>query len=271
MAAMDLGWRLTKSLSQLQKEDVVMELECIDRMCLNAYVPQLTSEAGIAAFCRESGFASRCRLRKECPAMSDHERIPIGGYDGSWEGTTPMTPGHPSGREALIAPTGIRLMAATVATLMALLNSPLPAAQTAQSNTTSPVFELQKGERYFRIDGAPAFVLGRNPVGVSPEAFAAHFEKAATAGERFVRIHLLIGECGLDWAPPRGTLDVAPGAEVGIRHAIWASVVSGGMSGRMLWWQDGWDQFPLPTFQGSIALRLTATLQEALAGPPRGP
>jgi hypothetical protein len=54
---------------------------------------------------------------------------------------------------------------------------------------------------------------------------------------------VLIGECGLDWAPPRGTLDVAPGAEVGIRHAIWASVVSGAMSGRMLWWQDGWDQF----------------------------
>jgi hypothetical protein len=29
-----------------------LELECIDRMYLNAYVPQLTSEAGIAAFCR---------------------------------------------------------------------------------------------------------------------------------------------------------------------------------------------------------------------------
>jgi hypothetical protein len=29
-----------------------MELECIDRMYLNAYVPQLTSEGGIAAFCR---------------------------------------------------------------------------------------------------------------------------------------------------------------------------------------------------------------------------
>ena len=301
--------------------------------------------------------------------------------------------------------------------------------------------ELRKGERYFRIDGVPAFVLGRNPVGVNPAAFAEHFQNAAAAGERFMRIHftyspagekageihpgmlqawdavldaaekhrlavlpvlgiwsdwndgsngetwhlweknpfnatlngpakrpgdllddtpcrqlwfkrletlvkhwaprrcivgweifsevdlitgatedravefaaraaavvraadpahrpttvsqagvnawpkllssdavqivsvhpyaahpfggnldeliirtvrerlqtyrkpVLIGECGLDWAPPRGTLDVAPGAEVGIRHAIWASVVSGAMSGRMLWWQDGWDQF----------------------------
>src|SRR5947207_5778426 len=44
--------KLTRSLAQLQKEHVVLELECIDRMYLNAYVPKLTSEAGIAAFCR---------------------------------------------------------------------------------------------------------------------------------------------------------------------------------------------------------------------------
>lgn len=333
------------------------------------------------------------------------------------------------------------LMATLVAILLALSSLLLPAAQAAQSESTSPVFELRKGERYFRVDGTPAFALGRNPVGVTPEAFAKHFQNAAAAGERFMRIHftyspagekageihpdmlkswdavldaaetnhlavlpvlgiwsdwndgsnketwhhwekssfnatlggpakrpselledtacrklwfqrletfvkhwaprrcivgweifsevdlitgategraveftalaaavvraadpahrpttisqagvnvwpkllssdavqivqvhpyaahpfggnldelilksvrerlltyrkpVLIGECGLDWAPPRGTLDVAPGAEVGIRHAIWASVVSGALSGRMLWWQDGWDQF----------------------------
>ena len=310
-----------------------------------------------------------------------------------------------------------------------------------QPGSAGPIFELRKGDRYFRVAGTPAFVLGRNPVGVSPEAFAEHFKNASAAGERFVRIHftyspagekageihpdmlkswdavldaaeenrlavlpvlgiwsdwndgsrgetwhhweksafnaalggparhpselladtacrrlwlkrletfvkhwasrrcivgweifsevdlitgatedravefvaqaaavvraadpahrpttvsqagtntwpkllrsaavqivqvhpyaahpfggnldelildsvrerlrtygkpVLIGECGLDWAPPRGTLDVAPRAEVGIRHAIWASAVSGAMSGRMLWWQDGWDQF----------------------------
>lgn len=44
--------KITKSLSELQQEHVTMELECIDRMYLNAYVPKLTSEAGIAAFCR---------------------------------------------------------------------------------------------------------------------------------------------------------------------------------------------------------------------------
>ena len=54
---------------------------------------------------------------------------------------------------------------------------------------------------------------------------------------------VLIGESGLNSQPPRGTLDVAPRAEVGIRHAIWAAMVSGAMNGRALWWQDGYDQF----------------------------
>jgi hypothetical protein len=43
---------LRPSVAELQKEHVVMELECIDRIYLNAYVPQLTSEAGIAGFVR---------------------------------------------------------------------------------------------------------------------------------------------------------------------------------------------------------------------------
>ncbi len=54
---------------------------------------------------------------------------------------------------------------------------------------------------------------------------------------------VLLGECGLDFRPPRDSLDVAPRAEVGVRNAIWAAVVSGAMNGRMLWWQDGYDQF----------------------------
>jgi hypothetical protein len=48
----ELAMKVTHSLAQLQKEHVVLELECIDRMYLNAYVPKLTSEGGIAAFCR---------------------------------------------------------------------------------------------------------------------------------------------------------------------------------------------------------------------------
>ena len=40
------------SVAQLQQDHVVLELECIDRLYLNAYVPQLTSEAGVAGFLR---------------------------------------------------------------------------------------------------------------------------------------------------------------------------------------------------------------------------
>jgi hypothetical protein len=48
----ELAMNVAHSLAELQKDHVVMELECIDRLYLNAYVPQLTSEGGIAAFCR---------------------------------------------------------------------------------------------------------------------------------------------------------------------------------------------------------------------------
>ncbi|MFQ5808460.1 MAG: hypothetical protein ACE5JM_02480, partial [Armatimonadota bacterium] len=54
---------------------------------------------------------------------------------------------------------------------------------------------------------------------------------------------VLIGESGLDARGIKDTLVVAPRAHVGIRHAIWASVVSGAMNGRMLWWEDGYDQY----------------------------
>ena len=44
--------KLSKSVAELQREHVVMELESIDRMYLNAYVPQPTTEAGVAGFVR---------------------------------------------------------------------------------------------------------------------------------------------------------------------------------------------------------------------------
>jgi hypothetical protein len=40
------------SVAQLQQDHVVLELECLDRLYLNAYVPKLTSEAGVAGFLR---------------------------------------------------------------------------------------------------------------------------------------------------------------------------------------------------------------------------
>lgn len=54
---------------------------------------------------------------------------------------------------------------------------------------------------------------------------------------------VFIGESGLSASPPHGTLDMASRATIGIQNAIWASMVSGAMNGRMLWWQDGYDLF----------------------------
>lgn len=54
---------------------------------------------------------------------------------------------------------------------------------------------------------------------------------------------VLIGESGLSAAVPdsvEGKLTVAANAKVGVRHAIWAGVVSGAMNGRALWWEDGY-------------------------------
>ena len=67
----------------------------------------------------------------------------------------------------------------------------------------------------------------------------------ATVRERLTKYGkpVLLGECGLNSGPPRGTLDAAARAEIGIRHAMWMSLVSGAMNGRALWWQDGYDQF----------------------------
>ena len=68
--------KITHSLAQLQKEHVVMELECIDRMYLNAYVPQLTSEGGIAAFCR-GYLGHRFASTKQAVAMTNAFRKAI--------------------------------------------------------------------------------------------------------------------------------------------------------------------------------------------------
>jgi hypothetical protein len=37
------------SVAELQAENIAFELQCIDRMYLNCYVPQLTSAAGVAS------------------------------------------------------------------------------------------------------------------------------------------------------------------------------------------------------------------------------
>ena len=53
---------------------------------------------------------------------------------------------------------------------------------------------------------------------------------------------VLIGESGLSFETPDSnppTLTTADRADIGIKHAIWAAMVSGAMNGRALWWEDG--------------------------------
>ena len=60
---------LPKNVAELQGENVLFELECIDRMYLNLYVPQLASAPGVAACCR--GYKGhRFASTKEAVAMS---------------------------------------------------------------------------------------------------------------------------------------------------------------------------------------------------------
>jgi hypothetical protein len=54
---------------------------------------------------------------------------------------------------------------------------------------------------------------------------------------------VLIGESGLSFLTPDTnppTLTTADRAGIGIKHAIWAAVVSGAMNGRAFWWEDGY-------------------------------
>ncbi|HTA91441.1 MAG TPA: hypothetical protein VK745_17775 [Polyangiaceae bacterium] len=58
---------------------------------------------------------------------------------------------------------------------------------------------------------------------------------------------VLIGESGLSAAAPTGdTATTSANASLGIRHAIWAGVVSGAMNARSLWWEDGYAIYEPP-------------------------
>ncbi len=59
-----------KNVAELQQENVLFELECIDRMYLNVYVPQLTSAGGVAAYFR--GYKGhRFASTKDAVAMTE--------------------------------------------------------------------------------------------------------------------------------------------------------------------------------------------------------
>ena len=61
---------LPKSVAALQQHHVILELECIDRVYLNAYVPQLTSAAGVAGFVR-GHLGHRCASSKQVAQLTE--------------------------------------------------------------------------------------------------------------------------------------------------------------------------------------------------------
>ena len=133
-----------------------------------------------------------------------------------------------------------------------------PTAFSASPNSQEPLLELRAGEKYFRADGQPAFVLGRNPAGTSPKAYDDHFSHAAAADERFMRIHFTFippsekaGE--LDAATLRSWDEILDSAE---RHGLAVLPVLG------VWadWNDGskketwhrWENNPFNSRSGSF-------------------
>ena len=124
---------------------------------------------------------------------------------------------------------------------------------------TGPRFELRPGENYFRVEGRPAFVLGRNPVGMRPQDYAEHFRHAAAAGERFMRIHFTFQPPGekpgaIDPAMLKAwdaILDAAEQQQLGVLPVlgVWAD------------WNDGsqketwhtWDKNPYNALRGGPA------------------
>lgn len=54
---------IPRSVAEIVREHVTLEIESIDRMYLNVYVPQLQREAGVAGF---SGSIGDTRLPPAC-------------------------------------------------------------------------------------------------------------------------------------------------------------------------------------------------------------
>jgi len=104
--------------------------------------------------------------------------------------------------------------------------------------------------------GPGADIVQAHPYAVDPPYFGRLSDQIVDVTRDRLRKYgkpVLLGECGLDWRPPHGTLTESERALVGIRHALWASAVSGALSGRMLWWEDGYDKYE----RSSVARRYT--------------
>jgi hypothetical protein len=69
-------------------------------------------------------------------------------------------------------------------------------------DASTPWVTLKPGEKWFRFKGKTAFLLGRNPVGKTVEAYTALFKDENEAGGRIARIHVVHGIGSPPPAPP---------------------------------------------------------------------
>jgi len=84
-------------------------------------------------------------------------------------------------------------------------------------------------------------------INIHPYPPSAQLDRYIVSGVRQALITynrpVFIGESGLNAATPdseAGKLTIARTAPLGVRHAIWAGIVSGALNGRSLWWEDSY-------------------------------
>src|SRR5580700_6508152 len=69
-------------------------------------------------------------------------------------------------------------------------------------DASTPWVTLKPGEKWFRFKGKTSFLLGRNPVGKTVEAYTPLFKAESEAGGRLARIHVIHGVGSPVPAPP---------------------------------------------------------------------
>jgi hypothetical protein len=104
---------------------------------------------------------------------------------------------------------------------------------------TASLADFGDWSKFYRSDAIDFISI--HPYPVSGKLDSAIITETRSMMEKYNK-PVLIGESGLSFETPDtkpATLTTADRADIGIKHAIWAAVVSGAMNGRSLWWEDG--------------------------------
>jgi hypothetical protein len=135
-------------------------------------------------------------------------------------------------------------------------------ADSFQRPITASLADFGDWSDFYRSDSI-AFI-NIHPYPVSGELDAYIISKVRSMLEKYGK-PVIIGESGLSFETPDShppTLTTAENADLGIKHAIWAAVVSGAMNGRSLWWEDGVAVY-FPALSGLIQKYALAELPAA--------